>query len=161
MWWRKPKYPQLTDQEFNEELERSISITRKVLEEPTAEYFPMLKVVLPDEIELITLFAEGEDDSIDDFDEFAASIGHELRKKRRAAPQAVFVFFPTENDNVVIHGATPDGRLNAAVIYLERDEEGHLSMTDSAIDPYPTDPFETHYARSVMSAYADPPRSGA
>jgi len=119
----------MDDVAFNRHLERFVEITRAAVDvSGSAALVATVYVVeTHDRVELMQLVraegvSGGRGDRLDLFRDFGAYHGRDHR-----LPQAVFAALHGEmhgNECVVITGATPDGRVNAAHLYLLSDADG-------------------------------------
>lgn len=152
--------PSLSDADFNDVVGRFLDHAVRVLsEDPREDYFEMV-VEIRDEVEHIVSFTSEDDDADADWEAMCREYGRAALKKRKTVPQAVlFLFLSKRADGgevIVLHGAAPDGRQNAAGLEVGRNREGHLIPGDSEVYAHPCDPEELpieNYAKLILEGY--------
>ena len=163
-WLRRNRpEPPLSDADFNDYLDHLLSATRDLLAKPTTDYFPNVWELRSKSIHIDVLCPD-DNSEMDDFDAFTFQFGQQLARKRRTLPQAIFLAYLAETEEedgllaIVFHGATADRRAHRAVLFVRRDENGHLIPADGDADVQrhpvdPANPLKFNYARRILDAF--------
>jgi hypothetical protein len=96
-----------------------------------------------------------------DLNSMAKEFGRSARV-RQELPQAIMFAFLAESKDgseyILSHGATPDGRTNAAILDLKRDNDGFLQPGDCDFRYYPAEEGavpKLNYAMQILSTWAE------
>jgi hypothetical protein len=142
--------------EFDQSLEQLIKSTIDLYEESAAtQYFPMMRCARGDEIRYVLLAPE-DDDFVepDDWTEFFRSAAENAARLRRPAPDILHVLWLSRSpagESIVIHGASPDGRTNAAELPVFRNEHNQIRLTKARSQS--SGPMIPNNARTLLLAW--------
>lgn len=151
----------LSDHAFNEELDHLVESTTQIfLTDPPDPYSPMLFVISNGEVDIIGLEPEDEegeaaaedpqsqaaDAASLDWPALIDDLASDLKEDHPDADAVFFAFPGTDiagNPAVCIHGATRDGRQNAAELTIAPGPDGAPKIVGGKTWEHPT-PFSPH-----------------
>jgi hypothetical protein len=160
-WWkhRSKTQPRLTDEEFNTALNQHVRCIWALLSERTTDFVPMAIEIRESGKEINALVNENEGE-VTDLKNLVSAFGR--ARMGQVLPQAIMFAFLAESEDgsecIVSHGATPDGRENAAILDLKRDRDGCLEAGKCDLRYHPGNKGglpKLNYAMRILKAWEE------
>jgi hypothetical protein len=126
----------ISDHDFNEELDAVVETTIRILREnEQVEYSPVAFLANGEDFDIMSLDDEEEDPVESELPRLAREFGEHLAAEGHEAPDCAFFAHLSKSEDghesIVVHGATPEGKTNAAYLNVERDAKGNLRVASS------------------------------
>lgn len=161
-WWKRKLKgePRLTDDQFNAALDQHLQCIRAIFSDRKTDFIPMAVVIRASAKDLHVFANENEVEALDLnnlTNEFARSA-----REEQAVPQAImFAYLAEAQDGeecIVLHGAAPDDRANAAILDLTRDSQGFLQSGGCDVRYYPAQEGampKLNYAKEILNVWSE------